>query len=81
MPSKKTDTPRYEEIYSDGAYLKVKETRRDYIFKIQASKGHFNSKELAKPVLGSFKNSKDWIYNEIKLRKNHGSKSNLLQGR
>ena len=80
-PSVKTEQPRYTDIYNDGAYLKVKETSRDYIFKIQASKGHFNSKEFAKPVLGSFKNAKDWIDNEIKLRENHGSKSHLLQGR
>lgn len=80
-PSQKRAEPKYKELYNDEKFLVVKETKTDYIFKIQAAKDYFDSKFQAKPVLNSFKNAKDWIDGEIKTRSNHGSKQNLLQGR
>lgn len=81
VPSQKREEPKYKELYNDKKFLVVKETKNDIIFKIQAEKEYFNSKNAVKPVLNSFKNAKDWIDGEIKTRSNHGSKQNLLQGR
>ena len=79
-PSQKTDTPRYNILYSDK-FLQIKETDKDMIFKVQAAKGYFATDKYVKPVIESFDWAKKFIKDDIKARKNHGSKSNLLQGR
>ena len=79
-PSKQTDKPRYNVLYSDK-FLQIKETDKDMIFKIQAAKGYFATNKYAKPVIQSFDWAKTFIKDDIKARKNHGSKQNLLQGR
>ena len=82
-PSQKTDTPRYNVLYSDK-FLQVKETDKDMIFKVQAAKGYFATEKYVKPVIESFDWAKKFINNDIKSRQSHrknGSKSNLLQGR
>ena len=79
-PSKQTDKPRYNVLYSDK-FLQIKETDKDMIFKVQASKGYFTTAKYVKPVIESFDWAKKFINDDIKARKNHGSKQNLLQGR
>ncbi len=79
-PSQKTDTPRYNVLYSDK-FLQVKETDKDMIFKVQAAKGYFATEKYVKPVIESFDFAKKLIKDDIKSQKNHGSKQNLLQGR
>ena len=81
-PSKQTDKPRYNVLYSDK-FLQIKETDKDMIFKVQASKGYFATSKYVKPVIESFDWAKKFINNDIKSRQNHkknGSKSNLIQG-
>ena len=83
VPSKVTNKQRYTILHSDQ-YLQIRETDKDLIFKVQASKGYFTDKRTVKPVIESFDWAKQFINNDIKSRQNHkknGSKSNLLQGR
>lgn len=83
VPSRRSELPRYNVLHSDS-FLQIKETDKDLIFKIQASKGFFADKKTVKPVIESFDWAKKYINNDIQSRQNHkknGSKSNLLQGR
>lgn len=83
VPSKVTNKQRYTILHSDQ-YLQIRETDKDLIFKVQASKGYFTDKRTVKPVIDSLDWAKQFINNDIKARQNHkknGSKQNLLQGR
>lgn len=79
-PSKQTNKPRYDIRHSDK-FVQVKETDKDMIFKIQASKNYFLNKKIVKPVLASVDWVKQYINDEVKSNMNHGRKQNLLQGR
>ena len=76
VPSKVTNKQRYTILHSDQ-YLQIRETDKDLIFKVQASKGYFTDKRTVKPVIDSFEWAKKFINNDIKARQNH--KKNLLR--
>ena len=72
-PQKKKNEPKYTMIYQ-GKYLEIKETRKDLIFKVQASKGHFNDKDSAKPVMEAFEDARKFAKQEVQVRQNHKKK-------
>lgn len=76
VPSKQTNIARYNVLHNDK-FLQIKETDKDLIFKVQASKGYFADKRTVKPVIDSLEWAKQFINNDIKSRQNH-QKKNLL---